>query len=67
MPKLFSLALIVGGVVLLVFAAYAGDSVSSGFSKLFQGTPDNRTILLLVLGVLTLGAGLVGISRSSRT
>ncbi len=67
MPKPFSVALIVGGIILLVFAAYAGDSASSGISKLFQGTPDNRTIILLVIGVLALGAGLVGVARTPRT
>ncbi len=67
MPKPFSLALIAGGVILLIFAAYAGDSVSSGFSKLFKGTPDNRTIILLLLGIVALGAGIVGIARSPRT
>lgn len=67
MPKLFSISLIAGGIILLFFAAYAGDSVSSGFSRLFQGTPDNRTIILLVLGVIVLLSGVVGISRTPRT
>lgn len=67
MPKIFSIALIAGGIILLVFAAYAGDSVSSGFSELFQGTPDNRTIILLVLGVIVLLGGIVGLARSPRT
>ncbi len=67
MPKPFSVALILGGIILLVFAEYAGDSASSGFSRLFQGTPDNRTIVLLVLGVVALAAGIVGVVRSSRS
>ena len=63
MTKPVSLGLLIVGVILLGFAAFSGDSVSSGFSKLFQGTPDNRTIILLVLGVLALASGLVGVLR----
>jgi hypothetical protein len=63
MNKPTSVGLLIVGVILLGFAAFSGDSVSSGFSKLFQGTPDNRTIILLVLGVLALAAGLVGVVR----
>lgn len=66
MNKSLALALLVVGVVLLGFAAFAGDSVSSGFSKMFQGTPDNRTIVLVVLGLIGVVAGMVGITRSSR-
>lgn len=67
MPKAFSFALLVIGVVLIGLAAYAGDSVSSGFSRLFHGTPDNRTLVFLVLGVLTFSSGLYGVTRGSRT
>ena len=60
----FSIALFVAGIVLLGFAFFAGDSVSSSFSKLFQGTPDNRTIVLGILGILALVAGGVSLSRT---
>lgn len=60
----FSIALFLAGIVLLGFAFFAGDSVSSSFSKLFQGTPDNRTIVLGILGILALVAGGVSLSRS---
>ena len=66
MNKPLSIALFVAGIVLLGFAFFAGDSVSSGFSKFFKGTPDNRTIVLVVLGLIALIGGAVGISRSSR-
>ncbi len=66
MPKPFSFALLVVGIILLGLAAFAGDSVSSGFSKLFQGTPDNRTVVLLVLGALALVMGFVGLVRARR-
>ena len=64
MNKPISIAFIIIGFILLGFGFYAGDSVSSGFSRLFQGTPDNRTIVLLVLGALALAAGFFGVIRS---
>ena len=64
MPKPLSIGLMIVGVILLGFAVFSGDSVSSGFSELFQGTPDNRTIAFLVLGVLAFVAGLFGAMRS---
>ena len=60
----FSVALFLAGIVLLGFAFFAGDSVSSSFSRLFQGTPDNRTIVLGILGLLALIAGSVSLSRT---
>ncbi len=66
MNKPISIALFVIGVILLGFALYSGDSVSSGFSRIFKGTPDNRTIVLVVLGVLAFVAGGISLSRSSR-
>lgn len=64
MNKPISFAFIIIGIILLGFGFYSGDSMSSGFSRLFQGTPDNRTIVLLVLGVLALATGFFGIVRS---
>ncbi len=66
MNKPFSIAFLLAGVVLLGFASFSGDSVSSGISKVFQGTPDNRTIVLGVLGLIALVMGIVGLSRASR-
>ena len=59
-----SLELFVVGIVLLGFAFFAGDSLSSSFSQLFRGTPDNRTIVLGILGLLALIAGGVSLSRT---
>jgi hypothetical protein len=64
MNKPLSFALVAIGIVLLVLAFFAGDSVSSEFSKLFKGTPDNRTIVLGVLGFLALLAGGMSLSRT---
>ncbi len=66
MPKPLSIAMIVVGAILLVFASFAGDSISSGISAVFNGTPDTRTIVLLAAGALLLITGITGAIRSSK-
>jgi hypothetical protein len=66
MPKALSIALFVVGIVLLIFAAFAGDSVSSNFSNIFKGTPDARTLTLLIAGLLATIIGGVGLFRGVR-
>lgn len=51
-------ALVVLGVVLVMFGLDAADFLASRLSGLFQGTPTNRTIGLLAGGALALLAGL---------
>ena len=43
------LFLVVGACV-LVYGFNAADSVASDFSRFFNGTPTNRSIMLLILG-----------------
>lgn len=38
------------GVVLLAYGISAADSLASELSEFFQGTPTDKSILLLVLG-----------------
>lgn len=61
MPKIPALALLIAGIVLLIFGLNAADSVSSSVSNAVSGAPTNKSIWLIVLGaigVLTGGAGL---------
>lgn len=66
MPKPLSVALLVIGIVLLILAATAADSMSSFFSDMFKGTPDTKTILLLVGGLFATIVGGIGVMRGSR-
>ena len=50
--------LVVLGVVLVIFGLDANDSVSSRVSKLFTGSPTDKTIWLLVGGVVSFVVGL---------
>lgn len=66
MNKPVSIALLVIGIILLIFAATAGDSMSSFFSELFQGTPDTRTLVLLLGGLFATIVGAFGLIRGAR-
>ncbi|HEX2860573.1 MAG TPA: DUF3185 family protein [Lacunisphaera sp.] len=66
MNKPFSLALLVAGIVLIVFGVAASDSLGSGISSLFTGNPTDKTIWLLLGGIAAAVAGSAGLLRSSR-
>ncbi|AJZ57689.1 MULTISPECIES: DUF3185 family protein [Paraburkholderia] len=66
MVKAISIALIVGGVVLLYFGGQAFNSVSSEVSRVFTGSPTNKAIMLIVGGVIATIAGLTGVAVSGR-
>ena len=64
MTKAISLALIVGGVLLLYFGSEAYHSLSSNVSRVFTGSPTNKAIYLIAGGVVATLAGLIGIATS---
>jgi hypothetical protein len=55
------MALLVVGGVLIIFGMQASASVGARLSELFSGTPSDRTIWLLLVGVAAaiLGLGLL--------
>jgi protein-S-isoprenylcysteine O-methyltransferase Ste14 len=53
------IALLVIGVVLLVFGISASDSIGSDLSRLFRGTPTDRSIWLVVVGAASAIVGLL--------
>jgi hypothetical protein len=65
MNKPVSLALLVGGVVLIIYGISASDSVSSGFSRFFTGAPTDKTLWMLIGGIVAAIVGLSGFVRSS--
>ncbi len=67
MTKAISIALIVGGIVLLYFGGQAFNSVSSEVSRVFTGSPTNKAIMLLVGGVIATIAGLTGMAVSGHS
>jgi hypothetical protein len=59
-------ALLVGGIVLLVFGYNAYQSAGSEITKFFTGNPSDRSMWMLGGGAVLVVAGLVGLMRGSR-
>jgi hypothetical protein len=67
MIKAISLAILAGGILLLVFGFTAYDSTSSDISRFFSGSATDKAIWMLVGGVVATVLGLVGLLRASKT
>ena len=65
MTKALGVALLVLGVVLIIFGINASNSVGSDFSRFFTGAPTNKSIWLIVGGVAGLVSGGIMSLRSS--
>jgi uncharacterized membrane protein YidH (DUF202 family) len=65
MNKAISLAILAGGILLLVFGISASNSVSSDISRIFTDAPTDKAIWMLVGGVVVTIVGLVGLLRGS--
>lgn len=68
MGKIFlvSLALLVGGIVLIVFGVSASNSLNSDISRFFTGSPTDKTMWLLVGGTAASVTGAVGMIFGAR-
>jgi Protein of unknown function (DUF3185) len=63
MSKAVSLALLAGGVLLIVLGVMAATSLSSDISRFFTGSPTDKAIWMLLGGVVVSIAGVVGLLR----
>jgi hypothetical protein len=66
MNKIVSLALLVGGVVLIILGISATNSFSSDVSRFFTGSPTDKAIWMLIGGVVAAFLGLAGTFRGSK-
>jgi len=66
MSKTISLAILAGGILLLILGINAYDSSSSDISRFFTGSATDKSIWMLVVGVALTVLGLVGLSRGSK-
>jgi Protein of unknown function (DUF3185) len=57
MSKILSLALVIAGVVLLVYGLDSSNSAASSVTRAVSGTPTDKTIWLIVLGAIGIIAG----------
>ena len=66
MNKAISLALLAGGVLLVIFGISASKSLGSDISRFFTGSPTDKAIWMLVGGAVLSVIGLVGLLRGSK-
>ena len=66
MNKLISMAILAGGIVLVVYGVSASKSFSSDISRFFTGSPTDKAIWMLVGGAVLSVIGLVGLLRGSK-
>jgi len=64
MNKIVSLALLVGGVVLIVIGINATNSFSSDVSRFFTGSPTDKAVWMLIGGAVAAVIGLVATLRN---
>jgi uncharacterized membrane protein YidH (DUF202 family) len=66
MNNAVSLALLAAGIMLTSFGVSEMNSFSSEISRLFTGAPTNRSIWMMIGGVVLAVFGLTGLVQSSR-
>lgn len=57
MNKLLSIAILVVGIVLLIYGLNAGDSITSEAKEVVTGTPTDKSMILVVVGVVGIVVG----------
>ena len=66
MNKIVSLALLLGGAVLIIFGVQATNSFSSDVSRFFTGSPTDKAVWMLIGGVVAAVTGLAGLAMTGR-
>lgn len=66
MTKALFAALLVGGIILLVFGFQSQHSLGNQVSNFFTGAPTDKTMTLFVAGAVAAVAGLVGLLFSGK-
>jgi hypothetical protein len=66
MNNIISMALLVGGLVLVVLGVAAMDSFSSDVSRFFTGAPTDKAVWMLIGGIVSMMAGFATTTRLSK-
>ena len=66
MNKAVSLAILAGGILLIIFGVSASQSLSSDISRFFTGSPTDKAIWMLIGGAIATIIGLAGLVRGSK-
>ncbi len=67
MNKILYVALLIGGIFLVVYGINASHSIGSDFSRLFTGSPTEKSIWLLIGGIAIAVVGAGGLIRGSKS
>ena len=65
MNKAVSVAMLVGGIALMIFGINATNSFSSDVSRFFTGSPTDKAVWMLIGGIVVAMVGLFGTFRST--
>ncbi len=65
MNKIMHIALLTGGILLILFGINASHSINADFSRLFTGLPTENSIWLLIAGIVAAIIGAGGLIRRS--
>ena len=66
MNKPLSIAILVIGVILLIYGLSAGDSIASNVKESVTGTPTDKSLWLIIGGVLGIVVGGFGLLRGGK-
>ena len=66
MNRVVWLAILAGGVILLIYGAAASNSFSSDISRFFTGSPTDKAVWMLIGGVVAIIIGGVGLLRGAK-
>jgi len=66
MNKGISVALLVVGIVLIIWGVNASESFSSDVSRFFTDSPTNKAVWLMIGGIGSAIIGLFGLLRGSK-
>jgi len=67
MDKTISLAMLAGGILLVIFGVNASNSLSSDISRVFTDAPTDKAIWMLVGGIVVTVIGAMGLLRGSKS
>jgi divalent metal cation (Fe/Co/Zn/Cd) transporter len=63
MNKILSLAALAAGIILIVFGINSSNSIGSSFSRFFTGSPTDKSVWMLIVGVVLAVVGVASVFR----
>lgn len=66
MNRIVSLIILAAGIVLIIYGVHASHSLGSDFAKVFTGSPSEKSIWLVIGGVILAAIGGGGVVFGSK-